>query len=169
MVHEVYITVGSNIAPEQNLRACLELLSATYQVVSISPVYETAPVGSTEQAPFLNAAVNIQTDQDPASVKTTLLRIETTLGRVRDPGNKNAPRTIDLDIALWDDAILTYGSKPWRAPDPDILRFIHLARPLADLAPTYPHPETGETLESIAGRLDQGGMRRRVDFDWRQE
>lgn len=153
MSSKVFLALGSNINPVENLRACLKLLQEHFDIWNLSPVYETPPVGFTEQAAFLNAAVQISTELDPASVKAILQNIENQLGRVRDPNNKNAPRTIDLDIALWDEATFTYGEKNWRVPDPDILRFIHLARPLSDLAPDYVYPGTDDTLASIAEKL----------------
>ncbi|CAG0978462.1 partial 2-amino-4-hydroxy-6-hydroxymethyldihydropteridine diphosphokinase, partial [Anaerolineae bacterium] len=161
--HSVFLVLGSNINPVENFRACLKLLQENFDIWNLSPVYETPPVGFTEQAPFLNAAVELTTELDPTSVKTILQNIEHQLGRVRDPNNKNAPRTIDLDIALWDKAVFTYGGKNWRVPDPDILRFIHLARPLADLAPDYVYPGSDETLASIAEKLPMNGITRRDD------
>ncbi|KAB2860584.1 MAG: 2-amino-4-hydroxy-6-hydroxymethyldihydropteridine diphosphokinase [Anaerolineae bacterium] len=161
--HHVFLVLGSNINPVENFRACLKLLQENFDIWNLSPVYETPPVGFTEQAPFLNAAVEVITELDPASVKTILQSIENQLGRVRDPNNKNAPRTIDLDIALWDKAVFTYGEKNWQVPDPDILRFIHLARPLADLAPDYVYPDSTDTLAKIAEKLPIHGITRRDD------
>ncbi|MBZ0316954.1 MAG: 2-amino-4-hydroxy-6-hydroxymethyldihydropteridine diphosphokinase [Anaerolineae bacterium] len=161
--HHVFLALGSNINPVENSRACLKLLQEHFDIWNLSPVYETPPVGFTEQAAFLNAAAEVITELDPTSVKTILQNIEHQLGRVRDPNNKNAPRTIDLDIALWDKAVFTYGGKNWQVPDPDILRFIHLARPLADLAPDYVYPETTDTLTSIAENLPMNGITRRDD------
>jgi dihydroneopterin aldolase/2-amino-4-hydroxy-6-hydroxymethyldihydropteridine diphosphokinase len=79
--------------------------------------------------------------------------IERELGRVRDPLNKNAPRTIDLDISLWGEAVLEYGEKPWRIPDPDIVRFAHVAVPLAQIAPDDLHPTERVPLREIAARF----------------
>ncbi|MBI5930670.1 MAG: 2-amino-4-hydroxy-6-hydroxymethyldihydropteridine diphosphokinase [Chloroflexi bacterium] len=163
MNHKVFLALGSNINPVENFRACLKLLQEKFDIWEFSPTYETPPVGYTEQAAFLNAAVCIHTELDPVSVKAILQSIENELGRVRDPNNKNAPRTIDLDIALWDDAIFTYGEKNWRIPDPDILRFIHLAQPLADLEPDYVYPGATDTLTSIAEKLPMSGIARRDD------
>ena len=147
-----YLALGSNIDPEQNLPAAVRLLRRYCRVVALSPVYRTPPQGFADQPDFYNMAVQILTTGDPADFKRdALAEIERALGRVRDPHNRNAPRTIDLDIALW-------GEKPWRVPDPDILRFAHIAVPLADLAPDYVHPETGETLMQIASRSDASGM-----------
>ncbi len=161
--HHVFLALGSNINPVENFRACLKLLQENFDIWNLSPVYETPPVGFTEQAPFLNAAAEVITELDPTSVKTILQNIENQLGRVRDPNNKNAPRTIDLDITLWDKAVFTYGDKNWQVPDPDILRFIHLARPLADLAPDYIYPGSDKTLAEIAEKLPMNGIARRDD------
>ncbi len=85
--------------------------------------------------------------------------IEGKLGRVRDPNNKNAPRTIDLDISLWNDEVFDYGEKPWHIPDPDIVRFAHVVVPLAELAPDYVHPVEKVTLAQIAARFDLNQLR----------
>ena len=154
-----FVALGSNIAPDANLPAAVRLLAARCTLLARSPVYRTPPQGFTDQPDFYNMAVKIETALSPAAFKQTVLAdIERALGRVRDPHNKNAPRTIDLDIALWGGQALTYGDRPWRVPDPDILRFAHLAVPLADLAPDYVHPETGTTLAQIARRFEVDTM-----------
>ncbi len=76
--------------------------------------------------------------------------MEHLLGRVRS-SDPNAPRTIDVDISLFNDEVLTLGKR--RIPDPEILLYPHIAVPLADVAPDYRHPETGETLADIAARM----------------
>ena len=154
-----YVALGSNIAPEVNLPAALRLLAQRCVVLARSPVYRTPPQGFADQPDFYNMAVKVATALDPAVFKQDVLaRIEQALGRQRSPHNKNAPRTIDLDIALWGDQALDYGAKPWHVPDPDILRYAHLAVPLADLAPDYAHPETGDTLAQIARRFDASSL-----------
>ena len=155
----VYLSLGSNIQPEQNLDKAIRLLRTRCEVVALSSLYRTPPQGFIEQANFLNMAVRITTDLEPITLKKEVLDwIESELGRQRDPLNKNAPRTIDLDISLWDEAVLEYGDKPWRVPDPDILRFAHVTVPLAELAPDYVHPLEKITLAHIAGRLSQANM-----------
>ena len=156
-----YISLGSNIAPEENLAAAVKLLRQSCRVLAISSVYITAPQGYADQPDFYNMAVKAATALAPAEFKAQVLdQIETQLNRVRDPHNKNAPRTIDLDLSLWDDASLDYGERPWHVPDKDIVRFSHVAVPLAEIAPDYMHPETGETLSRIAARLGASGLRR---------
>ena len=161
--NRVFVSLGSNIHPEVNLPAAVRALAEHTEVdlIATSLVYETAPIGTLDQANFLNAAVLLRTPLSAEALKREVLApIEQALGRVRTP-DKNAPRTIDLDIALYSYAVLVTGGR--RIPDPDVLRYPHVAVPLADLAPYYVHPELGETLEEIAGRLTLMPVRRRED------
>jgi 2-amino-4-hydroxy-6-hydroxymethyldihydropteridine diphosphokinase len=165
----VYLTLGSNIEPQANLKTAVRLLRQRCTLLALSPVYRSPPQGDTQQADFLNMAVKLTTTLTPAEFKTSVIgAIERQLGRVRDPHNKNAPRTIDLDIALWDDTVFEYGAKPWHIPDPDIRRFAHVAVPLADLAPDYRHPEVNQTLAEIAAGLDRAQMQC-IPFDFEDE
>ena len=156
----VFLTLGSNIAPKKNLARAIQLLREKTTVLRLSSVYQTAPQGYAPQADFLNMAVKCHTVRQPLAFKTDVIdAIEAQLGRVRDPQNKNAPRTIDIDIALWNDERREYGEKPWRIPDPDITRFAHAALPLADLAPDYVVPGAGETLRVIAAGMDKSSVK----------
>jgi 2-amino-4-hydroxy-6-hydroxymethyldihydropteridine diphosphokinase len=154
--NRVLVSLGSNINPEHNLKAAVQRLASRFRLQAVSPVYETTPVGKTDQPDFMNAAALVETDLDAVELKQALQAIEQELGRVRTD-DKNAPRTIDLDISLFNDQALEVGSR--RIPDPDILRHPHIARPLADLAPQLRHPETGQTLQAIAQELG-GDLRR---------
>lgn len=155
-----YVALGSNIDPETNLPAAIKHLRRWATVLEVSPVYVTPPQGYTEQADFYNMAVKVLTRRTPEAFKTQVIDwIERELKRERDPDNKNAPRTIDLDLVLWGDTTLEYGDKPWQIPDPDITRFAHVAVPLADLAPDLMHPTEGKTLSAIAAGLDSDAMR----------
>ncbi|MBC7814739.1 MAG: 2-amino-4-hydroxy-6-hydroxymethyldihydropteridine diphosphokinase, partial [Burkholderiales bacterium] len=147
-------SLGSNIEPERNLARAVDLLRERTNVLAVSSAYQTAPQGFTEQADFLNMAVALTTTLDAVGLKREVLdAIERELKRVRDPNNKNAPRTIDLDISLWGSAVFEYGAKPYRIPDADIVRFAHVAVPLAELAPELVHPSDGRTLREIADSL----------------
>ena len=160
-MNRVFVALGSNIDSEHNMREAVRRLSLHCRVVAVSPVYETTPVGNTEQPNFLNAAALIETDLTAAELKAQVLRIiEQELGRVRTE-DKNAPRTIDLDIALVADQDLDAGSL--HVCDPDILRYAHIAVPLADIAPQRRHPATGQTLQEIAQSLPASGLVRRPD------
>ena len=157
----VFVALGSNIDSERNLREAVRRLSLHCRLVAVSPVYETAPVGNTEQPYFLNAAALIETDLTAAELKAHVLRvIEQELGRVRTE-DKNAPRTIDLDIALFADQDLDSGAQALCGPD--ILRYAHIAVPLAGIAPQMRHPTTGQTLQEIAQSLPDSGLVLRPD------
>lgn len=163
MANTVFIALGSNIQPAANLVKAVRLLEAYGTVIHLSSVYQTAPQGYTDQADFLNMAVKMETSLTIEAFKAALTDIEQQLKRVRDPQNKNTPRTIDLDIALWNDEVRDYGAKPWHVPDKDIARFAHVALPLAEIAPDYQHPETGQSLRDIADTFDASAFQLRKD------
>jgi 2-amino-4-hydroxy-6-hydroxymethyldihydropteridine diphosphokinase len=157
----VFIALGSNINPEYNMLEAVWRLASRCRLLAVSPVYETAPVGKTDQPNFLNAAALIETDLTAAELKAQVLQvIEQELGRERTE-DRNAPRTIDLDIALFGNQVLDVGWR--RIPDPEIAKYPHVAVPLADLAPQQRHPETGQTLQEIAQGLPASGLARRPD------
>lgn len=152
----ILIILGSNIEPERNLPAAVRLLRQRLLVQAASPAYRSRPVGSPGSPQFLNAAVRLGTDLPPQTLKLEVLRpIEAALGRVRG-ADRNAPRTIDLDLALWGGLVVDDPEGGLTLPDPAILVHAHVAVPLADLAPDFEHPVTGERLASIAARLAPG-------------
>lgn len=156
--------MGSNIEPTHNLPAAVELLNARTNVLAVSNTYESAPVGYADQDRFCNAAVLLETAESAFDLKQQVLRpIEDQLGRVRDPENKNGPRTIDLDIALFNDETFDCGGQ--RIPDPEIETRSFLAIPLAELASDYRHPVTGQTLVEIARQFSRDELRPRPDID----
>jgi 2-amino-4-hydroxy-6-hydroxymethyldihydropteridine diphosphokinase len=158
-----YLSLGSNIEPERNLPAAVALLHRYGVVQAVSSVWESPPVGLTDQPDFLNAAVLLETGLSAQSLrKKAIAAVETALGRVRTE-NKNAPRTIDIDIMLFNRDILQVHGR--HIPDPEVLERPFVAIPLAEIAPDYVHPKTGQSLRDIARRFDptSAGMRRRPD------
>ena len=89
-------------------------------------------------------------------LKEVLSRVEHKLGRIRDPNNKKAPRTIDLDISFWGNMKSEYkmniggATKTWSVPDSDILQYAHVIVPLADVTPDFIHPLVKKPLKVIA-------------------
>jgi len=147
-----YLALGSNIAPETNLPAAVRELAACGRIVRASRVWETPPEGFPDQPHYLNAAVLLETTLSAADLHdVAIAAIEHKLGRVRDPRNRNAPRTIDIDLALFNRDVLQVGHR--RIPDPDILTRAFVAVPLAELDRDYVHPEDGRTLAAIAAAL----------------
>jgi 2-amino-4-hydroxy-6-hydroxymethyldihydropteridine diphosphokinase len=159
---EIFLSLGSNIHPAENLKAALALLRERCAVVDCSSVYRTPPQGDRNQADFLNMAIQVRTSLSPEQFKTLVI------GDI-EANNKNAPRTIDLDISLWNDAVLDYGEKPWHIPEPDLIRYAHVAMPLAEIAPDYVHPETGQTLAQIAATLDSSSIERQAKISMTQD
>ncbi|MBC7870604.1 MAG: 2-amino-4-hydroxy-6-hydroxymethyldihydropteridine diphosphokinase [Chitinophagaceae bacterium] len=163
----VYVSLGSNIEPEVNLRAAVNALGQKTTLMALSSIYQTPPYGNLDQPDFLDIVVKLATPLFPASFKMEVLDvIEHELGRVRTPQNKYGPLTIDMDILLWGASAFTFGTKPWRVPSTGILKFAAVAIPLAEISPNLPHPETGETFAQIAARLDATGIKK---LDWKIE
>ena len=148
----VLISIGSNIEPERNLVAAVEILDAESDLRRVSRVFATRPVGDKPMPAFLNAAVELRTRSGPRELRRSVLRrIEHRLGRVRGE-DRNAPRTIDLDIAVFGDLVLE--EVDLTLPDPEILTRAHVAVPLADVAPEMRHPVDGRRLGEIGAALD---------------
>jgi 2-amino-4-hydroxy-6-hydroxymethyldihydropteridine diphosphokinase len=166
MTNLAYLSFGSNINPRQNIPAALRLLSQHCRVLAVSTVWETAPVGFADQPNFLNGAVIIETSLSATALKSTVLAmIEQALGRQRTV-NKNGPRPIDLDIILFNDAVIKEAGQ--RIPSPELLERDFVAVPLAELAPDYVHPETGQTLAEIADQfqLNRGQVFKQIMLDF---
>jgi GTP cyclohydrolase I len=155
----VLISIGSNIDRERNLPEAIRLLrrDRDIDVMEVSRFFESAAVGGPDDAPpFYNAAVLAGTSLEPEALRDSLRRIERVLGRVRT-ADRNAPRTIDLDIAYYGTDIAEFDE--WSLPDPDVIVAPHVAIPIADVAPEWTHPKTGELAYDIAARLDGSSVR----------
>ena len=147
--HRAFVALGSNIDPELNLPAAVRELATLGEIAAVSRVYESPPVDGSAQANYLNAAVLLLTDLSAETLcRQSLPAIEATLGRVRDPHDKNAARTIDLDLVLYDEDVLTIDHR--RIPDPEISERPFLAVPLAELDPKCHVPGLGRTLSDVA-------------------
>lgn len=151
-MNRIVISLGSNINKEINLPEAVRLLRLKCQVVAVSSVYETLPVGLEQQPVFWNAAAIVQTEMDPVAFKRDILSwIEGQLKR-RRTADRNAPRTIDVDMTLFNNDVLDLD-ETHHIPDPDLLRFPHVSVPVAELLPAISHPETGESLKELSARL----------------
>ncbi len=161
------ILLGSNIDPERHLPEAVRRLGEQLRLVAVSRVWESDPVGAPGTPRFLNAAVLVETELPPRRLKFGLLRpLEERLGRRRG-ADRNAPRTLDLDLALYDDLVVEEPDLV--LPDPEILTRPYVALPLADAAPGFRHPVAGDTLATIAGRLaDRPGIRVCARLDLRR-
>ncbi len=101
-LHRYYLNIGSNIEPEINLPKTIDLLARHGEVQAVSNAWQSHPIGASGPD-FMNACVLLSTQLDPQELKSKIISfIETSLGRVRSV-DKNAPRTIDIDIIMVDD------------------------------------------------------------------
>ncbi len=136
-MRSVFLSIGSNVHPEKNVPACLQLLKETFLLKQVSSIYETEPVGPAGDKKFWNLAVEIETPLSPRDFLSALRAIEEKLGRERSPDNKFMPRTIDLDIL----------------PLPDYDKHAFIMVPLAEIAPGERDEKSGKTFREIAKPL----------------
>ncbi len=150
---QVFIALGSNIEPERYLPLAVAELKAIGQLRAVSSVYQNSAVGPDPQPDFLNAAALVESELPALEIRKLLRNIEAELGRLRSE-DKYAPRTIDLDLCLLGSTVLS--TPELTLPDPELLSRAHLAITIAELAPSFPHPLTGEPLSEIASRRRSG-------------
>ncbi len=161
----VFVGIGANLGDrEKTLRLSVEQLHARpdVRVVGASPVYESAPVGVTDQPEFLNAVLKVETRLSARDFLDWLLHVEKQFGRVRE--KKWGPRTLDLDILLFDQQVI--DEPGLQVPHPYMLKRGFVMAPLFDLAPQAVHPAFLKTVaELIAGMDLEVGLRRRDEID----
>jgi 2-amino-4-hydroxy-6-hydroxymethyldihydropteridine diphosphokinase len=146
-----YVGVGTNLGDRAAMvRAAVERLRAEpgVEVVAVSSVRETDPVGILDQPPFLNAAVRVETDLSARELLDRLLGIERRLGRTRE-GPRFGPRTIDLDLLVYGDARIEEPGL--EVPHPRLHERLFALEPLADLDPDLVVPGRGRLAELVAG------------------
>jgi 2-amino-4-hydroxy-6-hydroxymethyldihydropteridine diphosphokinase len=147
-----FVGLGSNLGDtREQIRRAVELLGAEkgVEVVAVSRLRETDPVGYEEQPRFLNGAAELRTTLSARELLERLLAIERRLGRVRGVGPRYGPRTIDLDLLLYgDEAVVEPGLV---VPHPRLHERRFALEPLAELDPTLEVPGRGPVQALLAG------------------
>jgi 2-amino-4-hydroxy-6-hydroxymethyldihydropteridine diphosphokinase len=138
----VYVSVGTNIDRERNVRSALQNLAAEFGALEQSRTYETVAVGF-EGEPFYNLVVGFDSELTPQQIARSLRRIEDEHGRKRS-GGKFSDRTLDLDLLLYDSLVL--NEPDLKLPRPEIQTYAFVLRPLAEIAGDFKHPLTGFRL-----------------------
>ena len=143
----VAIALGSNLGDREDyLRSALDALRSSIDRLRVSTFHDTAPVGVGPQPTFLNAAAVGETSISARALLDTLLAVERDLGRERPfPG---APRTLDLDLILYGDAIIDEAPS-LIVPHPRFRERRFVLEPLAEIAPDWRDPITGQTVEEL--------------------
>lgn len=148
MSHRAFIFIGSNIRRDEYYLRAIEKLRTLGVITATSSVYDTAALGSDKNAPrFYNGAVLLETELGPRALRDELREIESELGRART-SDPDAPRTIDLDLALYDHVVI--ADRDLHLPDPHIGQRGFMASALAEIDPGYIVPTLGTTLEGLA-------------------
>jgi 2-amino-4-hydroxy-6-hydroxymethyldihydropteridine diphosphokinase len=148
-VTRAYVGLGANLGPrEETLRRAVDLLSGAghVDVVAVSELRETEPVGVVDQPPFLNGAVELETTLSPRELLDLLLEIERALGRVRN--ERWGPRLVDLDLLVYGDAVI--GEPGLRVPHPRLGERRFALEPLADLDRELEIPGLGRVSAALA-------------------
>jgi len=138
---------------EANLRAAIEKLAAPdLRILHVSPIYETEPVDFTEQPWFLNCAAAVETNKTPQQVLAGIIALEEEMGRRRM--QKKGPRAIDVDILLFEDAVV--DSPELSIPHPAMQERRFVLEPLGEIAPDAVHPVLKKTIRELRDGLPAG-------------
>jgi len=145
----VYLSAGSNIAPEQNLKLACKQLAADYGDLTLSSVYQSNAFGF-QGDDFLNMVIGFSTNETPEVIVERLeaLHVQAHRERQEDPFSS---RTLDLDLLLYGDMV----RRRLKLPHADIEKYSFVLGPLAEVAPVLPHPVSGVTMAELWQGFDQ--------------
>jgi 2-amino-4-hydroxy-6-hydroxymethyldihydropteridine diphosphokinase len=150
-VTQAYIGLGANLGDrERTLRAAVDALAgeAGLEVVAVSTLRETEPVGVGDQPRFLNGVVALETSLPARELLDRLLAVEQRFGRVRVPG-EHGPRTLDLDLLVYGDEVIDEPGLV--VPHPRLHERRFVLEPLAELAPGLAAPGCGDVESLLSG------------------
>jgi 2-amino-4-hydroxy-6-hydroxymethyldihydropteridine diphosphokinase len=150
------IALGSNLGESLvTLNEALELLAQTPHITlqATSSWYQTAPIGP-PQPDYINGCTILKTSLNPLNLLEILLGIEAKFGRIRK--ERNGPRTLDLDILLFDDLILE--SPKLQIPHPRMNERAFVLVPLAEIAPNWIEPLSGKAIAQLVQKVDCSGV-----------
>ncbi|QYK03349.1 2-amino-4-hydroxy-6-hydroxymethyldihydropteridine diphosphokinase [Shewanella psychrotolerans] len=158
----IFISIGSNIEAERYFNAALKALSTSFSNLCLSSVFESEAVGF-DGSNFLNMVVAADTQLDIAQVVAVFKRIEQDNGR-KVGAKKFSPRTLDLDLLLYDDCVVT---TPVELPRAEITTNAFVLWPLAEIAPNLVHPVEQKTYQTLWDNYDKSQQKLwPIEFYW---
>src|SRR5215471_16190305 len=146
----VFVSVGSNVDPETNVKRAIHLLQPELGVRAISTFYRTPALKRPADPPFVNGVIEVGDALGPLEAKKRLRQIEQTLGRERT-ADRFAPRTVDLDLIIYGDEVMSSGELT--LPHPDIMERPFVAIPLLELAADLVLPDSRKPLRSLVSSM----------------
>ena len=141
MQHKVYIGIGSNVDREKNIKSCISKLNSKYKNITLSPIYETEPMGF-KGPNFYNLVCYFETQDDVFKLKEDMRDIEKDHGRNFNE-TKFSSRTLDIDILYFNDLVI--NDEKIQIPRKEIIEYDFVLKPLVDIAPEFVHPELNIT------------------------
>ncbi len=167
MHNSIFVGLGANLTherygtPRQTLKAALqELGDRGVQTLRISPWYRTAPVPVSDQSWYVNAVAEVASDLSADALLSELHAVEAEFGRRRTV--PNAARPIDLDLLDYHGEIAPGGPGRATLPHPRMIGRAFVLRPLADLAPDWRHPVTGQPIRELVAALPADQVAERI-------
>ena len=153
----VFLGLGTNLGDRRaNLYLALRSLGARLRITAVSSLYDSAPVGYADQPRFSNLVCETETSAEPPALLALAKQVEHDLGR--RPTVRYGPRVIDIDILLYDDAVVT--SPDLTIPHPRLAERAFVLAPLAELAPDLLVPTLGRTVAALWAALPRQDIRR---------
>ena len=156
----VYLSIGSNIDREKNIRGALQELDSEFGPLTCSNVYETEAIGFEGDA-FYNLVVGFDSDKTVDALKAEFDRIEKRYGRTAE-SRRFAPRTLDLDLLLYGDMVDTSGKHD--IPRKEISEYAFVLLPLSEIAADLAHPETGEHFADMWSRFPKDQRLSKIEW-----
>jgi 2-amino-4-hydroxy-6-hydroxymethyldihydropteridine diphosphokinase len=148
---KIYLGLGSNVEPEKYLRLGIRELGQRFGVLELSNVYKSKAVGF-DGADFLNLVVGLESELTPQEIHEVIETMHVQAGRKRGE-SRYSPRTLDVDLLLYDDLIL--DETALHIPRADVLKYSFVLGPLAEIAPNLKHPQTGRLIREHWAEFDK--------------
>jgi dihydroneopterin aldolase / 2-amino-4-hydroxy-6-hydroxymethyldihydropteridine diphosphokinase len=152
----MYLSLGSNIHPKENLHLALSEISERYSIIGQSHIYETSPVGYPRQKPFWNLVVVVEARESPKKIRKWVEVFEKKAGRI-PIRNPLGPRPIDIDLILWGNQVKKY--KKFTLPHTDIETKAFVLFPLLEINPNFVHPFLKKPIIELAAKFKDSSQK----------